>query len=237
MKRQADAERYRVETEAAAAKARAELEAQGQATSIRQRGQADADVIRVTGTSEAEITALKGAAEAEAMSKKADRSSSTTRPRCCRILIEALPEIARAVSEPLSKTESITMISTGGEGPGASKLTADVAKVMAEVPAVVESLSGIDLGRLAESLPSIGEAIKEAKKPKPAPRPPVTPTGDAGKETRTSSAAGPKIGFEAERLNSPASSMGEDNSASIPTFKARRAKRHSSPLSNATRHV
>lgn len=175
VKRQADAERYRVETEAAASKARAELEAQGQAEATRQRGQADADIIRVTGRSEAEITALKGAAEAEAMAKKASSFKEYNQAAVLEIMVRALPEIARAVSEPLSKTESITMVSTGGDSMGASKLTADVAKIMAEVPAVVESLSGINLRKLTEALPAIGEAFKEARKPTAKPALPQKP--------------------------------------------------------------
>ncbi len=161
VKRQADAERYRVETEAAATKARAELEAQGQAAATRQRGQAEADVIRVTGASEAEITALKGTAEAEAMAKKAASFKLYNQAAVLQILIDALPEIARAVTEPLSKTDSITMVSTGGEGTGVSKLTRDVAKVIAEMPAIVEGLSGIDLRHLAAELPAIRNALKE----------------------------------------------------------------------------
>lgn len=175
VKRSADAERYKVETEAAATKARAELEAQGQATATRQRGQADADVIRVKGTSEAEITALKGAAEAEAMAKKAESFKQYNQAAVLEVMLRALPEIARAVAEPLSRTESITMISTGGESTGASKLTADVAKAMAEIPAVIESLSGIDLRKLTEALPGLGEAIQAAAKPKKEPPAPSKP--------------------------------------------------------------
>jgi len=55
------------------------------------------------------------------------------------ILIGALPEIARAVAEPLSKTDRITLVSTGGEGTGASRITGDVAKIVAELPPLIES--------------------------------------------------------------------------------------------------
>ena len=173
VKRQADAERYRVETEAAAAKARAELEAAGEAEATRQRGQADADVLRVkgqadadvirlTGESEAEVTALKGTAEAEAMARKADSFKQYNQAAVLELLIRNLPEIAEAVTGPLSKTDRITMVSTGGDGgTGASKLTADVAKIIAEMPSVVESLSGIDLRQLALQLPAIRDAVVE----------------------------------------------------------------------------
>lgn len=176
IKRQADAERYKVETEAAATKARAELEAQGQAEATRLRGQADADVIRVTGSSEAEVTALKGTAEAEAMAKKAASFKQYNQAAVLQVLLEALPEIARAVTDPLSKTDSITMVTTGGEGTGVSKLTSDVAKVMAELPAIVEGLSGIDLKNLAAELPAVGAALKERRaKPEPQAEPQAPP--------------------------------------------------------------
>ena len=125
------------------------------------RGQADADVIRATGTSEAEIIALQGTAEAEAMAKKAASFQQYNQAAVLQLMIEALPAIARAITEPLSKIDSITMVSTGGEGTGVSKLTSDIAKVMAELPAIVEGLSGVDLRNLAKELPAIQRALKE----------------------------------------------------------------------------
>jgi len=164
VKRQADAERYRVETEAAAQRSKSEQVAKGEAEARRQKGMAEADVIRATGTSEAEIIALKGASEAEAMRKKADSFKEYNQAAVLQILVAALPEIARAVAEPLSKTDRITLISTGGDGAGVSKLTGDIAKTMAELPAIVESLSGIELRKLIEQIPALKAAITEKEK-------------------------------------------------------------------------
>ena len=55
------------------------------------------------------------------------------------------------------------MVSTGGDGIGVSKLTGDLAKVMAELPAVVESLSGVDLRKLIEAAPALRAAKKDEK--------------------------------------------------------------------------
>ncbi len=164
VKRLADAERYRVETEAAAHRQRAEQIAKGEAEARRQKGMAEADVIRATGTSEAEIIALKGASEADAMRKKADSFKEYNQAAVLQILVAALPEIARAVAEPLSKTDRITLVSTGGDGIGASKLTGDIAKAMAEIPAVVESLSGIELRKLVEAIPALKSAMSDTKR-------------------------------------------------------------------------
>jgi len=166
VKRLADAERYRVETEAAALRQRAEQIARGEAEAARQKGLAQADVIRATGSSESEIIALKGTAEAEAMRKKADSFKEYNQAAVLQVLLAALPEIARAIAEPLSKTDRITMISTGGEGTGASRLTGDVAKIMAELPAVVETLSGVEIRRLIDAIPALRAATTEPAKPK-----------------------------------------------------------------------
>ncbi|MBP7148204.1 MAG: flotillin family protein [Acidobacteria bacterium] len=161
VKRQADAERYRVETEAAALKARAEQVARGESEALRLKGVAQADVIRAQGTSEAEIIALKGASEADAMRKKADSFKEYNQAAVLQVLLGALPELAKAIAEPLSKTDKITLISTG-DGVGASKITGDIARVMAELPAIVESLSGVDVRRLVEQIP----ALRSATNPK-----------------------------------------------------------------------
>ncbi len=165
VKRQADAERYRVETEAAALKTRAEQVARGEAEATRQKGLAQADVTKATGTAESEIIALKGGAEAEAMKKKADSFKEYNQAAVLQILLTALPEIAKAVAEPLSKTDRITLVSTGGEGTGASRLTGDVAKIMASLPSVVESLSGVDIRKLIDAIPSLKAATAPAREP------------------------------------------------------------------------
>ena len=164
VKRQADAERYRMETEAAATRQRSEQVARGEAEARRQKGAAEAEVIKITGSSEADVIALKGAAEAEAMKKKADSFKEYNQAAVLQILLAALPEIAKAVAEPLSKTDRITLVSTGGDGTGASRLTGDVAKIMASLPAVVESLSGVDVRRLIEQIPALREASSKPPK-------------------------------------------------------------------------
>jgi flotillin len=58
------------------------------------------------------------------------------------MVIKQLPELAKAVSEPLSKVDKIVMV---GDADGASKLTGQVAKVLAQLPGVVESLTGLKL--------------------------------------------------------------------------------------------
>ncbi len=155
VKRQADAERYRVQTEAEATRFKYEAEARGQAEAQKAKGLAQAEVVKATGTAEADVIALKGTAEAEAMARKASSWKEYNQAAVTQLILQALPEIAKAIAEPLGKTEKITIVSTGGDGAGASKLTGDVAKIMAQLPPIVENLAGMDLKRLVECLPQI----------------------------------------------------------------------------------
>jgi len=71
--------------------------------------------------------------------------------------IEKLPELARAIAEPLGRTDKITIISNGGEGVGASKLTKDVVDIIAQLPPVLEGVSGVNLKDLISKIPGIGK--------------------------------------------------------------------------------
>jgi len=58
--------------------------------------------------------------------------------------IKVLPDLAKAVSEPLSKVDKIVIVG-GDKGLGTSKITAQVAEILAQMPEVVKSLTGVDL--------------------------------------------------------------------------------------------
>jgi flotillin len=155
VKRQADAERYKVQTEADATRYRFEAEARGQAEAQKAKGLAQADVVKATGTAEAEIIAAKGGAEADAMARKAASWKEYNQAAVTQLILQALPEIAKAIAEPLSKTDKITIVNTGGDGAGASKITQDVATIMAQLPPLVESLAGVDVKKLVEVVPHL----------------------------------------------------------------------------------
>jgi flotillin len=58
------------------------------------------------------------------------------------------------------------VISSGGDGAGASKVTADVTNIVAQVPATLEALTGINLMDALKSLPGIGESMESQAKEK-----------------------------------------------------------------------
>ena len=144
--KQADAERYRLQALAEAEKYRLETEAKGAAEAQKLKGLAQADVIRATGEAEAEVIQKKGLAEAEVMRIKADAWKQYGEAAIAQMFVEKLPELARAISEPLSKTDKIVVVSNGdGAAAGASKITGDVTRIIAQLPPIIESLTGINL--------------------------------------------------------------------------------------------
>jgi flotillin len=159
VKRLADAERYRIQTEAEASRFKFETEARGQAEAQKSKGLAQAEVVKATGLAEAEVVAVKGSAEAQAMAKKAASWKDYNQAAVIQLVIQALPEIAQAIAQPLSKTESITIVNTGGDGnhsgAGASRITRDIAEIMAQLPPIVESLAGIDVKKLVDLVPQL----------------------------------------------------------------------------------
>jgi flotillin len=155
VKRQADAERYRVQTEAEANRFKFEAEARGLSEAQRLKGLAQADVVKATGTAEADVIAVKGTAEADAMAKKALSWKEYNQAAVAQLILQTLPEIAKAIAEPLSKTDSITIVNTGNNGSGAGKVTEDVATIMAQLPPIVERLAGLDIRKLVDVLPQL----------------------------------------------------------------------------------
>jgi flotillin len=131
----ADARKYQVKSEAEAEEFRISAEARGKAEALKAQGNAEAEQLR-----------SRGLAEAEAMAKKAEAWKAYSDAAVMDTYIKALPEIARAVSEPLSKVDKIVIVGGGGDkGLGTSKITGQVAEILAQMPDVVESLTGADI--------------------------------------------------------------------------------------------
>src|SRR3974390_3341829 len=167
----ADAERYKVETLANARKFQLETEAAGSASATKATGFANADVAKATGLAEAEANKARGLAQAsiieaqgkataEAMRVKAESFKQYNEAAVVEMIIRVLPEVAGKISEPLSKTEKMVIINSGnGVGGGASKLTGDVTQIVAQLPPVIESLTGIKFEKLLEQVPGLRKAV------------------------------------------------------------------------------
>jgi flotillin len=155
----AEYSRKRIETLADAERQRLTLEATGRADAQKVEGGASAEVIRVKGTAEADIIRAKGESEAAAMHLKADAFRQYNEAAVLDKVLTGFPDIVRALGEPLSKVDRITVVSTGTEGStGMHKLTADMAQMVAQVPALLEALTGKKVSELMSRLPAIGSA-------------------------------------------------------------------------------
>src|SRR5712691_6190678 len=116
-------------------------EGQRQKLSIEAAGQADAT--RLQGLAESEIVRAKGQAEADAMHQKAEAYQEYSQAAVLDKLITGMPEVVRALSQSLASVDKITIVSTGdGKSPGVSQLTGEVAKMVAQVPELFETLTG-----------------------------------------------------------------------------------------------
>ncbi len=141
----AEIERQRIENLAAAEKSRLTAEAEGRSAATRMQGEAEASIIF-----------QKGEAEAKAMNVKAEAYQEWSQAAVVDRLIAAMPDMMRALSEPLSKVDKITIVSTGSDGvTGANKLTGDMMKIASQVPALFESLSGMNVAELMANVKSM----------------------------------------------------------------------------------
>ena len=151
----ADAEKYKRQTEA-----------QGQAEAVRDIGTGEADANKARGLAQANVIQAQGESEAVAMEKKAAAWQKYNEAAIVQMFIDKMPEIVSAISAPLAKTEKIVVVSTGGDGQGAgaSKITKDVVNIAAQLPPMLEALTGMDLQQLIKKIPLLKEAQAKQKK-------------------------------------------------------------------------
>jgi flotillin len=154
----AEYSRKRIEMGAEAERQRTITEAEGRASAIRAQGEA-----------EAEIIFKKGEAEARAMNVKAEAYQEFNQAAIVDKLISSMPEIAKALAAPLANVDKITVISTGGDAAGLNKITGDITKMAAQIPALFETLSGMPFSELFAKVRTIGDKTGGGKGTKPEP--------------------------------------------------------------------
>ena len=151
--KQAEIERRRIETLAAAERARQMAEAEGRASAIRAQGEAEAEIIY-----------KKGEAEAKAMNVKAEAYQEWNQAAVVDKLITGLPEVVKALASPLANVDKITVVSTGdGHSAGMNKITGDLAAMAAQIPALFETLSGMQMSELLGKVKTIGDKAEKTK--------------------------------------------------------------------------
>ncbi|MBQ3356229.1 MAG: flotillin family protein [Oscillospiraceae bacterium] len=169
-KQVAEADLFRRQKEAEAQRYEREQNAQAQkiaAEAVRFAKEQEAEGIRAVGEAEASAIRAKAIAEAEGIDKKAEAMRKYGEAAVIEMVMNALPEIAKNVAEPLSKVDKITMY---GEG-NSAKLISDIVGSTTQITEGFASGMGLDIksllvgalgGKLA-SQPVIVEGTKQDK--------------------------------------------------------------------------
>lgn len=161
----ADAEKYSIEKQADADRYKEIQIAMAEAEAIKLRGNAMAEAKRAEGMAEVEIIRQKGMAEAEAMMKKAEAFKQYNDAAVSQMIIEKLPDLAKAIAEPLSKTEKIVIVDSGsGDGKGAAKVSGYVTDILSTLPETVNALTGVNLMDIFNKNLKPAEVAKEVVK-------------------------------------------------------------------------
>ena len=133
VRKPSDARKYQIQAEAEAEEFRIQAEARGKAEAVKLEGQAEAARIKD-----------KGAADAEAMTKRAQAMSLYKDASVLEMYMKVLPEVVRSVSEPLSKIDKIVLVNSDKDL-GLNKLSGQTAQILAQIPEIVQTLTGADL--------------------------------------------------------------------------------------------
>ena len=153
IKRQKDAEaaRFATEQEAAAKKYQAVMEAEAK--------RAEAEAIRYAMEQEAEGIRAKGLAEAEAIEKKAEAQKKMGEASVLEMYLAALPEVVKNAAAPLSRTDKIVMYGDGN----ATKVVKDVMSSASQIMEGVKESTGIDVNALISGVVGGKIAAKAVK--------------------------------------------------------------------------
>lgn len=138
--RDAEALYYRAEQEAKAQRAKAEA--------AKFAAEQEAEGIRAKGIAEAEAVRAKALAEAEGLDKKAEAMQKMQEAAILQMYFEKLPDIAKAVAEPLSNIDSITMYGDGNT----AKMVEDITTSTTQISSGLLDGMGISLKDLVGSV-------------------------------------------------------------------------------------
>ncbi|XP_045108945.1 flotillin-1-like isoform X2 [Portunus trituberculatus] len=138
IKQPADSEKFKLEKLAEAARNRALLEAEAEAESVRVKGEAEALAVEA-----------KARAEANTMVQKAAALQEYKEAAMLEMYLSTLPKVAAEVAAPLSQAKKVTMVSSGDSEIGAAKLTGEVMDIITRVPAMVKTMTGVDVAKVS----------------------------------------------------------------------------------------
>ena len=163
-KRNAEAEAYEAEQKAKAVKAAAEAEQyrmEQEALGKKKLADAEAYAIEQKGLAEAQAIEKKGIAEAEAMRQKAEAFKQYGDAAKAQMVIEKLPEIAKSVAQPISSIKDVRIY--GSNGDGISEISGNVPTVIKQTMDTVSDATGVNMKEIMNSS-TLEAAVKKTKK-------------------------------------------------------------------------
>lgn len=141
--KEAEAKKYEEAQEAEAAKIRAEAGKYSK--------EQEAAGIAAVGKAEAEAISAKGIAEAEALEKKAEAMKKYGQAAILEMVVDKLPEMAQAIAKPLESIDKVTIIDGGGSSSGVGNMGGYVPSVLAKTMESVKEATGIDIGEIMKA--------------------------------------------------------------------------------------
>ena len=148
-KRLAEAQRYEAEQAALARNAEAEAKKfamEQEALGIKAKGDAEAYAIEAKGKAEAEAIAAKLKAEAEGMDKKAEAYKKYNNAAVAQMMIDKLPEMAKAVADSIAGVQGVTVY-----GGGLESVSGKVPVMIKQAMDTLSDATGVDLKEIVKA--------------------------------------------------------------------------------------
>ena len=150
--------------------------AQAEADKFERQAKADAELYESQKIAEA--IELKGRAEAEAIERKAEAMQKYGQAAMLEMVVNKLPDVARAIGEPLSKTEKIILF---GEG-AATGLSRDMTGSMMQTFEAMKAATGLDIPAMLKQIAAGGLVGKQVSSAAEEPAAPVDPAAEASQD-------------------------------------------------------
>lgn len=151
VRKEADAQTYRIGKEAEAELIRRQKEAEAkryEAEMEAEARKAEAEALRFSMEQEAEGIKAKGLAEALAIEKKAEAQKKMGEASVLEMYLAALPDVVKNAAAPLAQTDKIVMYGDGN----ATKVVKDVMSSTSQVVDGVKQATGVDLAEIIRSI-------------------------------------------------------------------------------------
>lgn len=148
--KESEAEKIRIQNQSEALKIQEINKAEAEAKKVELEGLARAKAIAAEGEATASAIEKRGLSEANVLSEKAKAFEEFGSAAIMDMIIKMLPEYAKAVAEPISNIDKVTVIDSGTGG-GISSVSGNVTSLMTGLQESLKETTGLDLKELIEN--------------------------------------------------------------------------------------